>query len=471
MSSPQSRKAAIAAVAYVMLAGLQRGMPLILLPIVASVLSPSEYGAASTLVASSLLITTICAASFEQLVVRLRTRHDEDVAPELSIIRWILFAILPPVLAMLGAYITIFVPVFLGISGIAWGMEIASAGFVAVTTYYALPFLQARYQLSRYVLLTGVAIAVTLITKLAFVVILRWGVEGWALSDLIAGIVMAALGIALTWSRWARFSRHDIRKVLSFVLPLIPHRASFWAITSLSRPALASVSNLTQVGLLSVGLNVASVANLVLAEANRAALPTYSREKLPGPLSLTQTPARLQVLGSLVVPGVVGAALSLVGGWIFPSSYWASFPIAGVLLVGQIAYGMYIVPMNYLVQSAGVTRLSWLASLPAALLIFLCTLAWGGIGGAPLVAWSTVAGFTLMLATAVILTSVAKLRINWISIVSEWPSFALGFACAIAGIASTQFPVASPTGILLAAFAAFLGLACGSRAYYATTHR
>jgi O-antigen/teichoic acid export membrane protein len=251
---------------------------------------------------------------------------------------------------------------------------------------------------------------------------------------------------------------HDIRYALNFTLPLIPHAASLWALSSLSRPTMAAVSTLEQVGLLSIGLNLAQIAGMVLAESNRAALPRYSREILPAPTRETLEPVRWQVIGALVVPAVVGCGIAVGGQWIFPEDYWPSFALTGVLLISQAAYGLYLIPMNYLTQTAGLPRLSALASGTGAAVILVSILVLGHRYGAVGAAYATAAGYLTMAAVAVILTMVQKLDIAWRSWLANWPKFVLAAGALTCSVAALASPVGSPLSWTLTAACLVLAL-------------
>ncbi len=427
-----------AAVVFVGLAALQRGTPLLLLPVMAAALTPSEYGAASTLVATSLLLTTVLAAPLEQLIFRLRTRVGAESTSRLAAVRIYVLWILTPVLCVAGGFISLTPGEIFGIGSLAWGIEIAAVAFLAVVTYFALPVVQSTYELRGYFAIAATAVTSLVLTKIGFVFTLGWGVVGWAISDLVSNFVAAVVGVGVARLPKAQVHRHDFRYVASFCIPLIPHRASFWAISSLSRPALAAVSNLAQVGLVAVGLNLGSVANLVLAEVNRAFLPSYSNERLPAPTSRTRTTGSVQVVLAFAVPALVASSVAIAGPVFFPSSYWPAFPLVGIVLLGQTAYGLYLIPMNYLIQTAGHTRLSWLASLPSAILILGATLWFGAVFGAIVVSWATTAGMFLMLIAAFVLLKAHGVGIDWNRLVPAPVELVSSFFALIFGFVATQ---------------------------------
>jgi O-antigen/teichoic acid export membrane protein len=213
---------------------------------------------------------------------------------------------------------------------------------------------------------------------------------------------------------------------------------------------MAAVSSLDQVGLLSFGLNLAMLASLILAEINAAVLPRYSRESFPAPTNETLGPVRWQLIAAFVVPAVVGCGVAVAGRWIFAEAYWPSFLLTGVLLIGQAAYGLYVIPMNYLTQTAGHSKYSALASGAGAALILVSILILGHRYGAVGVAGATAAGYLTMAGVAIILTSALKLDIAWSSWLANWPEVLLAAAALTSGVVALAAPVGSTLGWTLA---------------------
>ena len=428
---------------FIVLAGLQRGMPLLLLPFVSQVLSPADFGAASMLTAASLLFTTVTAAPLESLVFRAAAQRNEDSSAILRVTGIYCYAVVPAVIGLFAAGVGLFVPRFLGISGTVWCIELLAVALQPAITYFALPVVQARQNLVTFGWLASVSILVSAGSKVALLLIWQQGVLGWVISDLISAAVSAVLAVALVRPPRAAVTRQQVRHVINFAAPLIPHRASIWAISSLSRPALAVVSSLTQVGLLSLGLNLASVANLLLSEINRAVLPHYSRESFPAPTTETAKIVELQLLLAFAIPGFIGSAIALTGQWIFPAAYWPAFALTGVLLIAQASYGVYLVPTNYLVQTAGVTRPVGLASGLGAVIILLGLFAVGRSYGAVGAAWATTAGFLTMTIIASASAKVLKLNVAWKTFFGCWPQTSLAFAAFACAVVALWFPAGS----------------------------
>ena len=429
-----------------MLAGLQRGVSLLILPFISHAMPPNEFGAASTLTATSWLLIAVIAAPLMQSIFRSAARGGEDGPALLRVAGTYCYVVLPIAVALAATAVALFVPEVLGISGFIWGIELLAIGFLPATSTFALHVTQARQDLPRFVWLSSSSVFATAASKLVLVVVLQLGVLGWAISDLLSAGLSAVLASLLVRLPQARVTSDHVRQVLRFTLPLVPHTASLWALTSLSRPAMAAVSSLDQVGLLSFGLTLATVASLVLGEINVAVLPRYSREIFRAPTHETVEPVRWQLIAAFVVPAVVGCGVAVAGRWIFAEAYWPSFFLTGVLLIGQAAYGLYVIPMNYLTQTAGRPKYSALASGAGAALILVSILVLGRTYGAVGVAYATAAGYLTMAGVAMILTRVLKLDIAWSSWLPNWPEVLLAAAALTCSVAALAAQVGSTLG-------------------------
>lgn len=449
-----------AAATYITLAGLQRGVSLLVLPFVTHVMSVSDYGAASTLSAATLLVIAVTAAPLTQLTVRAAARSDHNGPSHLRVVGFYCYVVLPIGIAVVAAAVAVLMPEALGVRGTLWAIELLAIGLQPAAMNFAMWVARAREDLRLFVRLSLTSVFATMILKLILVVVLRLGVLGWVVSDLLSAILSALVAIALVRLPRAPMNASHVRYVIKFTLPLIPHTASLWALTALSRPAMAAVSTLQQVGLLSFGLNLATLAGLVLAETNAATLPRYAREVFPAPTQESFAPVKLQLIAALIVPAIVGCGVAVAGRLVFASDYWPSFRLTGVLLIGQAAYGMYLIPMNYLTQTAGLTKFSSIASGAGAAVILVSILIVARSFGAAGVAYATVAGYATMAATAMALMRTHKLDIAWHSWLVAWPEALLAVAalgcavmalmCPVGSIVTTAFTLASSAFAIIA---------------------
>ncbi|MBI3216036.1 MAG: oligosaccharide flippase family protein [Mycobacterium sp.] len=455
---PQRGRTGRAAATYVVLAALQRGISLLILPFVTHAMTPVEYGAASMLSAAALVLTAIVATPLIQLIIRAAARGEADGPALLRVTGIYCYLALPVTTAIAAGAVALFVPEMLGVSGSIWAIELLAIGLQPATYTFALWVAQAREDLPRFVWLSSSSILLGAAFKVAFVVVLEMGVLGWALSDLLGAGASAAVAMALVRLPRAPVDSSHLRYALKFSLPLVPHSAALWALTSLSRPVMAAVSSLEQVGLLSFALNLAMVSSLVLAETNRAVLPRFSRETFPAPTDETLGPVRWQLVTALLVPAIVGAGVAATGPFLFAAAYWPSFAITGILLLGQAAYGLYLIPMNYLTQTAGLPKYSALASGAGATVILVSILVLGRTYGALGVAFITAAGYVTMATVAMALTRAHQLDIAWRSWALNWPDCILAGAALACSVGALVYPVGSSAGRILTGFCLTLAL-------------
>lgn len=431
------------ATTYLLLAGLQRGVSLLILPFISRVMAPSEYGAASMLTAAAVVLVAVMASPLDALVFHTLPRGGEAAPPRLRVTGLYCYVVLPVTGAFVATAFLVFVTEFIGVAGWVWAIEILAVGFQPAMTVFALPMVQAGQDLRRFVLLAGTSILTLAISKMLLVVVWHLGVLGWVISDLTSAVISASLAVVLVRPPRARVTAVVIRAVASFAVPLIPHKVSSWAISSLSRPALAVVSSLAQVGLLSLGLNIASTVTLIITEINRSVQPRYSRETFPAPTHHTYGPVKWQIVLSLAVPAGVGAGLALAGQWVFAEPYWPSFALTGVLLLGQAAFGLYPIVTNYLVLTAGVPKYTAFATGAGAVVIFGSIFVFGREYGATGVAFATTAGYVVMAAIAVLLTRLATLDICWRAWAACWRELAVGAAALACSVAALTLPLGS----------------------------
>jgi O-antigen/teichoic acid export membrane protein len=437
------RGTAKAATVFLLAAGAQRGVALLIIPFLTHVMAPSEYGAATMLTATSFLLVSILAGPLESLVVYTAPRGTDETPGLLRVAGLYCYVLVPIVASLIAIGFALLVPEFLRVNGTYWAIGILAIGLQPAMSCFALPVLRSTHELRKFAWLAACSVLFYGASKVLFLIVLRWGILGWVVSDLVTAFLCFALAVVLVRPPRAPFRLSHAREVARFAIPLIPHHASSWAIASLSRPALATVSTLTQVGIFSFGVNIASVANVAVSEVNRAAQPRYSRETFPAPTAETFTTVRWQLVLALAIPASAGAVLAFAGQWLFAEPYWSSFPLVGILLLGQAAFGIYPIAANYLVLTAGLTRLSAFASFSGATVVLGAVVASGSTYGALGAACATAIGYLTMAAVALALTRIAGLTIHWRLWLSCWPETTVAATSLLLGVGALFCPIGS----------------------------
>lgn len=398
---------------YLLFGFLQRGMSFLLLPFVTRVMSPQEYGGVSVVVAGGALFSIVFGSALESAVFRWTVRGDDSSAEVLRLSAFYLYIILPAGAFLLSILLVLFDVPILSVDPKIWALEVLACGLMPVVSFYALPFVRARNDLRRFVVISSVSIFSLFSGKLIFVILLGQGLFGWVISDLIAAIIGLTVSLFVVRQPRSSGAVSETGLLLRFALPLIPHRTAFWALTSLSRPAMAVVIPMGQVGIYSLGFNFSSVASMVLVELNRALLAEYSAESFPAPGPKTRRIARLQIIAAVIAPAAVGAAIAVASPLLIGGEFSKSMPLISILLIAQSMYGLYLIPANYTVQSAGHTRSNWVSSVLGATFIFISILVFGFDVGMTGIAVFTMIGYLIMAISAFVITRRIPLRIDW----------------------------------------------------------
>lgn len=426
---------------YLILGFLQRGLSLLLLPFVTRVMTTQEYGAVSVVVAGGALFSVVFGSALESAIFRWTVRDDDSSTSVLRLSALYLYLLLPAAALVVATILFVCDTPILSVDSQVWAIEIIACGLLPAVSFYALPAIRAASELRRFVVISSVSIVALLMGKVIFVIVLDLGLVGWVVSDLISAALSYFVSLFVIRIPKRQGSAYEVSGLLAFALPLVPHRTAFWALASLSRPAMAVVLPLGQVGVFSLGLNFAGVASMVLVELNRALLSQYSAESLPAPTFITRKVARLQIAAALIVPVLAGAAVATFSPILFSEEYGGALPLMAVLLLAQIMYGLYLIPANYTVQTAGHTSTNWHASVMGAAFIFLAILLFGAHAGALGIALFTFLGYSIMALTALLITRRIPIAIRWGRLLL--PRKFIGIACLAGLLAAVSLCIAS----------------------------
>ena len=136
-----------------------------------------------------------------------------------------------------------------------------------------LPFsiFRAEQRATQYAILSCLRFVISALLNILAVAVLRWGVVGVIYANLLTGLlfffVCSALTFrAMTWTvdlPW-------LKRLLAFGLPLVLMNLASWSLTLSDRFFLERYTDLSQVGIYSLGYAIAGLANMVMAWFNTA---------------------------------------------------------------------------------------------------------------------------------------------------------------------------------------------------------
>lgn len=137
-----------------------------------------------------------------------------------------------------------------------------------------------------------------------FVAVRQGGALGKLQGELFAAIAVGALGaylvrphVQLCWS-W-----REVKQSLKFGAPLVPHLIFWWVIDLSDRMFLQYYATLQEVGIYSLGYNIASVMVVVIAGLNNAWAPYF--------FSISASPGAKEIIATLLTYGL--CALLFIG--------------------------------------------------------------------------------------------------------------------------------------------------------------
>ncbi|MFI5429464.1 lipopolysaccharide biosynthesis protein [Aeromicrobium sp. UC242_57] len=459
MKSPTTQRALVV---YTALAMVQRSMSLLLLPFVTRAMSPHEYGMVSIIVALGMFASVLMSAAVEQAVFRSAARAEIDpdqrstLAAAAVWLAWIGPSIcLAVAVAVLVTDLRIFqIPaacIAIGLLAIGIGMYPGA---------YVQTCLRAQQRLRGFVLLAGTSILIGVATKFGLVIVGGHGIWGWVLSDLCAASATLVVAVFLLKPEQWSLSRAGFLQLAAFAIPIVPHVMAFWALSSLSRPLMATVLPLSEVGEFAVAFNAANVGMLLAVEVNRAVAVDYAADSLPGPSRRLARIVRLQLAIAVVAPVLICGASRPFVAWVVPTSAYGSVvPLLAILSVAPYLWTVYVLAINFVTMTAGRPAWNWTASVSGATVMAVGTVLLGSTIGVEGVAVAQVACYGVM-------ALVSHWLLRRMSLEVDWRRSGLTPAWLLVGLAAISI-AAVPTffdardGVWFAAVATSIALAAG----------
>lgn len=421
-------------------------MAFILLPFVTRVLTPAEYGLISVVVALMTLASSCIAGVVEPIYFRAVVRAEENVV---AAGRLYLLWVVPIASLMVAALLCMVAPRGPGVT--VWAAAAAAAGISAASGVYGLAHARATDNMQTFLALSLTTIAVGALAKLAFLGWLLPGPLGWVLSDLLTSVVSWVLTVALIRSTTAT-SISPVLALLRVAWPLMPQRLALWGMVFMNRPLLALFLASSEIGLFSLAVNLAAVATMLLMEINRASHLEFSKEEFPAPTDLTRDAARLTATASLLIPAALAGGVAATAPLFIGQRFSDAIPILGVLLIGQVLYGYHLIPMNYVVLTAGKYRWSSVPSLAGTVFLVIVTVIGGATGSLIVAAAGPLSAYLVALLAARSLVRFERLDVNYARILPSRRVFLAQLASLLVGILSLSvFPHVLAPGLGVAA--------------------
>jgi len=381
----------------------QRLSSLLMLPVLARALDPSEFGKVALLLAVGSVAVGLFSFGAEGAVIR--AVYLREPLERAAYFRRVLglYWIAPVALALIAVVATVGRAEFVNGGTLRRSILIELVASALLVAGMAVPYsvVRAKGRYGAFAFLAIVHTGVLVLLRILFILILDLGVIGWAWSDLGAAAIAAALGPAVIRGDLALKggeAERAISSTLKYGLPLLPHQLAHWSLNLSDRLVLQSHVTLAVLGFYSLGYQLAAVVGVLGAELSRILLPEYRRVPIDQPQRerLSQI-ASMQVL----VVALFGAGMVLLGpvaiSVVFPAEYADAAATVPMVALGFVFYGWYLIPMACISIMAGETRTIWVASCVAAAVNILSNLIFAPTYGAAAAAANTALAYLVLL--------------------------------------------------------------------------
>ena len=229
----------------------------LLIPVYTRYLSPFEFGMFDLVIMSAGLVLPIFTLASTESILRLAMIKELDTGKVFSLgLGLICFGFL---------FLLLFFPIFRMIKGISEYLFLFYSFYITQALYlYLSSFLKSQKKVA---LIAGTGVlhtATLLLSNIVFLVMYRLGVNGllysYILANTISGLLLFSLGGVKRFFRSiSRIDKHVISEYMSFSLPLIPSRLSWWVNNSSNRYVLSVFSGTEDVGLFSAASRLPSL--------------------------------------------------------------------------------------------------------------------------------------------------------------------------------------------------------------------
>ena len=243
---------------------IARFLTIFLVPIYTRLFTPADYGVLSLVNASLTVVAIFVVLGLDNSAHRWYWDTDDDVDRRRTIASWawcqMAVALVAAVAMLLSANWLARVIVgqeraalYFKLAGV--GIPLTVLGKVATTR---LRMQRRPWATTFYTLATSIT---TIVATLVLVVFLRRGLTGVYVAQLIGYIVASIAGALLlkTWISPEYFNLARLREMLRFAIPIIPAGLAYWVVGFADRYFVQAYTNMSEVGLYSVGSSVAAV--------------------------------------------------------------------------------------------------------------------------------------------------------------------------------------------------------------------
>jgi O-antigen/teichoic acid export membrane protein len=369
---------------------LIKSMSLISAPIFTRIFSTDEYGAWSYITPLVSLITGFLILGGEEAYARFFFECKTDDERMVLTSTWFIF---------LTAWSIVFILALLPFNRqivqllfgnqhyhLAWTIGLLAAPPAMLNTVLA-QALRNQFKARIFTVLNVTTALLTLVLSVFFALYFRLGIAGALVGAGSACLIMIPVRLwfirdLLAW----RFSAVQLKKILSFGLPLLPVILAFWIFSNADRVMLARMASLEEVGLYSIAVSMAAVPMLLHGALGQSWLPhalklyetdrEYARVVFGKTINYFLAGAGFIVLGFLALAGEV---LHILVAEPYRASY-AAIPALALGILFFITAQVTVVGILVKNKTVYILLTCWFIALLNIALNYLFIPLWGIVG-------------------------------------------------------------------------------------------
>lgn len=322
----------------------------IMIPIYTNYLSPSEYGTMTTVQTLVGMFQLFLLLSLHGAVSRFyydfldNPNKQKEYLGSIYLFVLLFASIISIVLIVFDDYIGGFLfkniaikPYYYYLIGLSW---ISAISTLPMTLY------RAQEKAGTFVIINIIKSLLIMGFSIYFIIFKGFGAESALLANLIVTVIVTIFTyIYQLKDLKLSLNMKFIKESLIFSLPLLPHVASAWIISASDRVILEKYVSLTEIGVYSLAVQIASVLNMFYSSVNQALVPRYTilrkEDKKKESKQLLKIFFYVVFISGLISIPIATVVLKIIS----TNDYQEAFYILPILLISQMINGFYFIPV------------------------------------------------------------------------------------------------------------------------------
>jgi O-antigen/teichoic acid export membrane protein len=257
---------------------VSRVLAVILLPLYTKYLSPADYGRVESVTAATAVLSILLQMGISSAFFRFYF-DSKDPTHRLTVVRtsfWFTMG-MATIGLVLGLVFATQISHLLLLGDDPTLVRAAAVGLWAQTNYQQLTALfRVEERSTAYAIASLTNVLITIGATVVFVAVLNWGAVGLVVGNFVGTLIVYFALVAYRSEQLGlEFDRPLLRKMQAFGLPLVPSALALWVINFIDRQFVIHYKGLTEAGVYSAAIKVASVVTFVVI-AFRTAWPAFA---------------------------------------------------------------------------------------------------------------------------------------------------------------------------------------------------